>query len=97
MFFGSIPRNISKTNIHRGITNFCFGQIMRLNRIFLTIGKRAILRRILKVYGLDEIYEVSSSTFCVNICERHLERCGFPVRVRVRSSGAGGLDITNSL
>ena len=61
--------------------------------MFLTIGKGAIPSRILKVYGLDEIYEVSSSTFCVKNCGKTFGTvrfsgagagCGLPVRVRVR-------------
>ena len=61
--------------------------------MFLTIGKRAIPSRSLKVYALDEIYEVSSSTFCVKNCGKIFGTvrfsgagagCGLPVRVRVR-------------
>ena len=61
--------------------------------MFLTIGKRTIPSRILKVYGLDGIYEVSSSTFCVKNCGKTFGTvrfsgagagCGLPVRVRVR-------------
>ena len=59
--------------------------------MFLTVGKRTIPSRILKVYGLDGIYEVSSSTFCVKNCGKTFGTvrfsgagagCGLPVRVR---------------
>ena len=66
--YNNAQRSFNIHHIHRGMTSFCFGQILRLNRMFLPIGKSLIPSRILQVYGLDEIYQVSSSTFCVKIC-----------------------------